>query len=76
MDSNILKYQAFVEAVRAGTITRAARNLSYSQSGISRMIADLEQEWGITLLERGRKGVVLTSDGAAILPMAEAICED
>lgn len=76
MDSNILKYQAFVEAVRTGTITRAARNLSYSQSGISRMIADLEQEWGITLLERGRKGVVLTSDGAAILPMAEAICED
>ncbi len=76
MDANILKYQAFVEAVRAGTITRAARNLSYSQSGISRMIADLEQEWGITLLERGRKGVVLTSDGAAILPMAEAICED
>ncbi len=76
MDANILKYQAFVETVRAGTITRAARNLSYSQSGISRMIADLEQEWGITLLERGRKGVVLTSDGAAILPMAEAICED
>ncbi len=76
MDANILKYQAFVETVRAGTITRAAQSLSYSQSGISRMIADLEQEWGITLLERGRKGVVLTSDGAAILPMAEAICED
>lgn len=46
MDANILKYQAFVETVRAGTITRAAQSLSYSQSGISRMIADLEQEWG------------------------------
>lgn len=27
------------------------QRLHYSQSGVSRMIADLEQEWGVTLLE-------------------------
>lgn len=32
------------------------QRLHYSQSGVSRMIADLEQEWGVTLLERGKAG--------------------
>ena len=27
------------------------QRLHYSQSGVSRMIADLEQEWGVTLLD-------------------------
>ena len=50
------------------------QRLHYSQSGVSRMIADLEQEWGVTLLERGKAGVVLTGDGARLLPHARALC--
>ena len=34
------------------------QRLHYSQSGVSRMIADLEQEWGVTLLECGKAGVL------------------
>ena len=60
MDTNILKYQAFLECVQRGSITAAARALSYSQSGVSRMIADLEREWGVVLLDRGRGGARLT----------------
>ena len=37
--------------------------LNYSQSGISRMIQDLEKEWNVSLLERGKQGIRLTSDG-------------
>ena len=69
-DMNISKCMAFVEAVDSGSFTAAAERLSYSQSGISRMIADLETEWGTTLLERGRSGVRLTSEGSALLPFA------
>ncbi len=76
MDSAVQKYQALVETVRAGSISAAARKLAYSQSGVSRMVADLEREWGISLLERGRKGVRLTADGAQVMPFVEAICED
>ena len=36
---------------------------NYSQSGISRMISDLEKEWNISLLERSKSGVELTSEG-------------
>ena len=40
------------------------------------MIAELEQEWGVTLLECGKAGVVLTGDGARLLPHARALCAE
>mgnify|MGYP002522359621 CR=1 FL=1 len=76
MDVNIQKYQAFLKAVEYGSFTKAAEALSYSQSGISRMIGDLEQEWNIVLLERGRGGVRLTSDGLRLLPYARNVCAE
>ena len=74
MDVSIQKYLAFVETVDAGSFTRAAERLHYSQSGISRMIRDLETEWRVTLLERGKGGVKLTSDGMKLLPLARSVC--
>lgn len=73
---NIQKYQAFVKTVEYGSFTKAAEKLNYSQSGISRMINDLEQEWKVTLLERGKAGIKLTSDGTKLLPYAKNICND
>ena len=76
MDMNILKYMAFIKTVEYGSFTKAAEILNYSQSGISRMINDLEKEWRITLLERNRAGVKLTSDGSRLLPYAKSLCEE
>ncbi len=76
MDANILKYQAFIKTVECGSFTQAAQTLNYSQSGVSRMIRDLEREWGIALLARSRAGVSLTSDGARLLPHAKQLCEE
>lgn len=76
MDTNIQKYQAFVETVEHGSFTKAAEKLNYTQSGISRMIADLEKEWNITLLERRKNGLRLTSDGLSLLPYARRLCEE
>ncbi len=73
MDLYIQKYMSFVKAVEYGSFTKAAEKLNYSQSGISRMIADLEKEWQATLLERGKNGVRLTSDGMKLLPHAKAL---
>lgn len=75
MDANIQKYQAFVEVADAGSFTKAAEALAYSQSGISHMVSDLERDWGVALFERSRRGVVLTGDGARLLPEARALCE-
>ena len=76
MDMNLQKYMAFVKTVEYGSFTKAAEILNYSQSGISRMNHDLEQEWKVTLLERGRGGVSLTSDGMKLLPYAENVCRE
>lgn len=76
MDMNLQKYMAFVKTVEYGSFTRAAAALSYSQSGISRMITDLEKEWNVTVLERGRAGVRLTSEGMKLLPHAKSLCEE
>lgn len=76
MDMNILKYMAFVRTVEYGSFTKAAEILNYSQSGISRMIGDLEKEWNVVLLERCRAGVRLTSDGTKLLPYAKSLCNE
>lgn len=76
MDGSIQKYLAFVKTVECGSFTKAAELLSYSQSGISRMIGDLEREWKVTLLERSRSGVRLTSEGIRLLPYAKRVCDE
>ncbi len=73
---NLQKYLSFVKTVEYGSFTKAAEILNYTQSGISRMIADLEKEWGVTLLERSKNGVKPTSDGVKLLPYAQNLCTD
>ncbi len=75
IDANLQKYLAFVKTVELGSFSRAAMALDYSQSGISRMIRDLEDEWRLILLERDRTGVRLTSDGMRLLPYARGLCQ-
>lgn len=76
MDNNLLKYLAFVKTIEKGSFTKAAQDLNYAQSSISKMVADLEKEWGLTLLERSRNGICLTSAGEQILPLARTILND
>jgi len=72
----IQKYMALVKTIESGSFTKAAEALNYTQSGISRMIKDLETEWGVSLLERNRAGVSLTSDGLKLLPQIKRICNE
>lgn len=76
MDMNIQKYMAFLRTIEYGSFTKAAEMLNYSQSGISRMINDLEKGWGVSLLERGRSGVRLTSEGLKLLPFVKNVCNE
>lgn len=76
MDMNLQKYLSFVKTVEYGSFTKAAEILNYTQSGVSRMISDLEKEWGLSLLERNKSGVKPTSDGMKLLPYAKNLCAD
>ena len=74
METNILKYMAFVESVRHGSFTKAAETLGCSQSGVSRMVADLEHDWNVKLMERGRNGIELTPEGRDLFGYASDLC--
>ena len=76
MDNPLLKYLAFIKTVEQGSFTRAARELDYAQSSISKMVADLESEWGMTLLERSKSGVCLTSAGEQVMPFLRKVLND
>lgn len=65
MDINKLK--VFLSVVDAGSINKAADKLGYSQAGISYIIKQIEEEFGITLLERSFNGVRLTVQGKAVI---------
>jgi DNA-binding transcriptional LysR family regulator len=67
--------EAFVEAQRRGSITRAAAALELTQPTLTARLRGLEQELGAQLLVRGRRGVSLTPAGRRFLPRAQAALE-
>lgn len=60
--------KAFMYAADTGSFTKAAERLNYTPSGVSQLVGALENETGLTLLRRTRKGVTLTPDGEILLP--------
>src|ERR1700754_682309 len=56
-----------------GSITAAARALSYSHSAVSQQLALLEKETGVPLLERAGRGVRLTPAAEGLVHHADDI---
>ena len=66
---NIRKYEAYVRAVELGSLSKAAEQLGYTQSGISHMMQSLEEEVGFPLMVRTSAGIVPNSKGELLLPI-------
>ncbi len=56
-----------------GSMSAAARNLSYSHSAISQQLAQLERETGVKLLERAGRNVQLTGAGRELVRNTETV---
>lgn len=56
---------AFEAAARTGSVTRAAEELSLTQSAVSRQIRALEEQVGVALFHREKQTIRLTAGGAA-----------
>lgn len=69
---SLKKYEAFVKTVELGSLTRAAEELGSTQSRISHILKDLEEEYGFSLMHRDRGGIRLTQAGALLLPKMQA----
>ncbi len=73
MTLNQLKY--IIEIADTGSMTTAANNLFIAQPSLSKAVASLEKEMGITIFARSNRGVYLTEEGTKFLSYARQITE-
>lgn len=68
------KYEAFLKVAETGSFKEAARELGYTQAGISYLINALEREFDVVLFARDYGGAHPTAEGKNLLPLVQDIC--
>ena len=73
MEIRVLRY--FLTVAREESITKAAEVLHITQPTLSRQLAQMEDEMGVRLFDRGARRLVLTGEGLLLRRRAEEILE-
>lgn len=58
-----------------GSITSAAQMLHVAQPSLSKAVAELEREMGVTVFHRTNRGVTVTAEGSELLSYARQVVE-
>jgi DNA-binding transcriptional LysR family regulator len=72
-DMRIEQLDYLEKIIKHGSINLAAKELFLTQPTLSNAVKDLEQEMGIQLLIRSKKGVVLTDEGRRFMVYANQV---
>ncbi|QCP55060.1 LysR family transcriptional regulator [Trinickia violacea] len=72
-DIDLKTLRLFVAVCEYGNIARAAQEAHIEPSAISKRIGQLESDFGVSLLTRGRRGVETTPAGAALLEQSRGV---
>lgn len=70
------QYEAFVAVVRTGNITLAARHLRSSRATISRSLAALEADLGVSLVTRTTRKVAPTAAGQRVYERVQPLLQE
>ncbi len=73
---DLKKYEVLADVAETGNLTETGRRMGYTQSGVSHIIQSLEAEMDLSLMERGRRGVRLTENGARIVDVVRQLLVD
>ncbi|WP_102400376.1 LysR family transcriptional regulator [Haloimpatiens massiliensis] len=70
---NLEYLQSFYMTVKHNSISKAAQILHLTQPGLSGQLKSLENELGVSLLNRSNKGVELTEEGKVVFNYADTL---
>jgi DNA-binding transcriptional LysR family regulator len=73
MEIRVLRY--FLTVVREESITKASEVLHITQPTLSRQLAQMEEEIGVKLFDRGTRKIKLTNEGVLLRRRAEEILQ-
>lgn len=73
MEIRVLRY--FLTVVREQSITKASEVLHITQPTLSRQLAQMEEEVGVKLFDRGSRRITLTNEGLLLRRRAEEILQ-
>lgn len=76
MNVTLRQLRAFIAVAEAQHFTRAAERLDLSQSSVSTLVRELEENLGLRLFDRHTRMLRLTHAGAEILPLARKAMAD
>ncbi|WP_298212689.1 LysR family transcriptional regulator [Acidovorax sp.] len=76
MNFSLKQLRAFIAVGESKSFTEAALSLHASQSTISLMIKNLEDELGLKLLDRTTRQVQLSDSGRDFFPLAQKVLDD
>lgn len=72
---DLSKYIIFLEVAKQNSLSKAAKRLGYTQSGISHTLKRLENEMDLNLFYRNRNGAFLTNAGKEVYPYISQIVQ-
>ena len=73
MEIRVLRY--FLTVIREESITKASEVLHITQPTLSRQLAQMEEEIGVKLFDRGTRKIKLTNEGILLRRRAEEILQ-
>ncbi len=66
MQNHYKNQNIYIQVVKLNSITKAADSLSMSKSSVSRVLSQIENEWGSQLLIRSTRKISVTDAGKAV----------
>lgn len=73
---DLKKYEVLLKVIERGSINNVSYDLGYTHSGISKMLNSMEAELGFPIIKRNNKGISLTPEGEALMPMIRKVIRE
>ena len=73
---NLQHLEYLIEIENCGSISKAARRLFVTQPYLSRILKEVESEYGITVFTREKTGITPTDSGRLFLDMARDLLDN